>query len=218
MTYYKVIDRLLEIGNYGEVEKKFIKNNLKRLHDVNNALLTHSTYIAIGTYNLKEMFKEFSDNTIITAGLMHDIGKSFLPKELFDADGKAFRSIPPEGHPIKKHPELGYALLAKIFPVAAIVSGYHHKYQDKSYFGSYPEELKEVNGIKMEKDTLETGIELSKWVSIVDFYEACSRTNGRSDHKDPIEMLFEERMALKDRINSLLEKNLLNKELFVLKQ
>lgn len=217
MTYYRAIDTMLELCKYNNVEKKFLKNNLKRLHDVNNALLSHSSNMAIGMYNIKDIIGDYSDEVIITSGLMHDIGKSFLPKELFNADGKAFRNKPLENHPIKTHPAHGFKLLARYFPTAAVVAGHHHKYQDNSYFGSYPDNPQELSDFRIGGDILEQGIELSKWLSIIDFYEALGRKNERYTNEDPMQKLYRERAALTDKIDILIENNLLTPELFVLK-
>lgn len=87
---------------------------------------------ALGHHDVEEL------NQICTAGLLHDIGKMYVPSDILNKKGKL---TPEEFAQIQRHPELGCEHLKKyehIHPLVMSVTMEHHERMDGS---GYPHKL-----------------------------------------------------------------------------
>ncbi len=126
-----------------------LKNSLlSTAHLISNLLETrekamagHSRRVAASAHKLASFFKlsEAARQTILLAGLVHDIGKIGLPDALF---GKPFEVLTAEERQeMIRHPERGVELLKGLEPFheASKLVRWHHEYFDGS---GYPDRLR----------------------------------------------------------------------------
>jgi HD-GYP domain-containing protein (c-di-GMP phosphodiesterase class II) len=102
-------------------------------HMVNVATWMVPLAYALGHHDTNEL------NHICQAGLLHDIGKTYVPAEVLNAKG---RLSPAQWAQIRRHPEFGIEHLAKydgIHPLVGIVTIQHHERMDGT---GYPKQLK----------------------------------------------------------------------------
>jgi HD-GYP domain-containing protein (c-di-GMP phosphodiesterase class II) len=95
-------------------------------HMVNVATWMVPLAYAMGHHDADEL------NHICQAGLMHDIGKTYIPTEVLNKKGKLSAD---EWKQIQRHPELGYEHLSKfegIHPLVLSVTMEHHERMDGS--------------------------------------------------------------------------------------
>ncbi len=110
--------------------------------------------------NKKSIFKD--RNEILFAALMHDIGKSLIPKEIIENEDSFDRNSP-EMLEIRKHPENSVKLLKDLNLPDYIVNlaSHHHVKYDQNNVASYPEDFKQDEAL------YET-----KLLAIIDIFQA----------------------------------------------
>lgn len=136
--------------------------------------------------------------TLYFCGALHDIGKILIPSKVLNA--KPFTEQ--DMQEIRKHPEFSYRLLMDIHPFSAEVALRHHQYQNNPY--------PEVLPVFVDNFSNETKKEIEQValvVSAIDFYEACSRRNGRNKESELTlkERILKERPLAKDITLALFE-------------
>lgn len=148
----EVVDNILD--------NEEIMLNMYHLNNYHNYTYTHcvnvgiiSTCIGIKLNYNKDKLEELS-----TAGILHDIGKTYVPVDILDKKGKLSNN---EFGLIKKHPEVGYRMLTQSHNISSLSKvGVldHHERMDGS---GYPRALK---GDKISK--------FGKVVAVADTYDA----------------------------------------------
>lgn len=97
------------------------------IHSVNVGIL--STCIGVRmNYNRKELIE------LGTSGILHDIGKKYVPLDILDKKGKLTKE---EFDEILKHPEKGYVMLSNCYDISATakvgVLQHHERYDGSGY-------------------------------------------------------------------------------------
>lgn len=111
-----------------------------------------------------------------TAGLLHDIGKIGIDKQLFNKDGNLTDS---EWSDIRRHPDIGYQILRSVdefAPIAEYVLHHHERIDGKGY----------PRGIKGDKTPLQ-----SKIINIVNAYDKMTRYRSYKDKLSKSEAIEE---------------------------
>lgn len=108
----------------------------------------------------KSIFKD--EKEALLCGLLHDLGKSKVPKEILEGTKRYDRNSP-EMKALRAHPEHSIDLLRELgFPEYAVnMAGYHHVKLDDSNPSSYPEGLKFADAIYE-----------ARLLAIIDIYQA----------------------------------------------
>ncbi len=119
----------------------------------------HSEFVAQYSENLARLLKlsKRDQSTIYWAGLLHDIGKIGVPKEILNKPGPLTKE---EFDKVKEHPLLGYSVLnasKDLKEIAIIVRQHHERYDGKGY----------PDGLKGKEICLGARI-----ISIIDAWEA----------------------------------------------
>lgn len=130
----------------------------------------HSTRVAEYSKKIAELAGKSQEerDEVYFAGLLHDVGKIGVPREIINKDGKLTDE---EYAEIKKHPVIGKQILSSISksPYLSIGANYHHERYDGR---GYPEGLK-GNDIP----------DIARIIAVADSYDAM--TSKRS-YRDPI--------------------------------
>lgn len=149
---------------------------LHSMREMDNCTYTHSVNVALIAAMLGRWLKMNEDDVevLILCGLMHDIGKLLVPKEILLKPGKLTDE---EYYIIKKHPSRGYDLL-KTLPIDQRVINSclcHHEHCDGT---GYPNRLK-----SNEID------DFAKIISIADVYDAMTAARVYRGPLCPFEVL-----------------------------
>ena len=130
----------------------------------------HSTRVANYSKKIAELAGKSQEerDEVYFAGLLHDVGKIGVPREIINKDGKLTDE---EYAEIKKHPVIGKQILSSISksPYLSIGANYHHERYDGR---GYPEGLK---GSDIP--------DIARIIAVADSYDAM--TSKRS-YRDPI--------------------------------
>lgn len=161
-SYFYNIGKMAESIVEDILNKKDILLALVDIRSMNNYMYSHCVNVAVISLTIGialKMPKEKLEALCIGA-LIHDIGKSFLPKSIQNKEGSYTEE---ELEEIKKHPRLGYKYLSTTYNVNSlskmIVLQHHERCDGKGY----PDGL-------FQKDILD----LSSIVSIADAYDNLS--------------------------------------------
>lgn len=96
-------------------------------HSVNVAILAIATGIGVG-------LNRATLNALGVAGILHDIGKKFIPKEILDKKGRLTEK---EFEAVKDHPYFGYAYIKHNFNLSAVINvgilQHHEKFDGSGY-------------------------------------------------------------------------------------
>jgi putative nucleotidyltransferase with HDIG domain len=132
----------------------------------------HSMGTAILAEEVAERLKK-DKKAAFFSGLLHDFGKKFLDKKLFDGH----KITDEEYQKIKTHAILGFEALKDVHLFIALCAGLHHALYKNGYgltIKDFPENLSLATIIKV--------LEIAKIVSICDFTHA--NTNRKDDIRD----------------------------------
>nr|WP_239551147.1 HD domain-containing phosphohydrolase [Halanaerobacter jeridensis] len=142
--------------------------NLLEVHD--QYTKGHSENVArLGTKVAFELGLSIEEiNDVYWAGLLHDIGKTVVPKEILNKPGRLTEA---EYEKIKKHPVWGYKALKDSEQLEDIAEYIYHHHERPNSQG-YPEGLSEV----------ETPL-ISKILSVVDAWDAMRSTRS---YREPL--------------------------------
>ncbi|MDF2951897.1 MAG: metal dependent phosphohydrolase [Anaerocolumna sp.] len=154
------------------VDEKLRIETANRLEDINVGILS----VGIGVkleYNRDKLIQ------LGMSGMLHDIGKKFVPTDILDKSGKLSKS---EFQVIQTHPERGYEMLYKAYNLSSVTKIgvlQHHERFDGS---GYP------NGLKGHEISM-----FGRIIAVSDTYDAM--TSDRAYHKasqpsEVIEYLF----------------------------
>lgn len=132
------------------------------IRSMNNYLFSHSVNVAVISLTIGMAFKfpKKKLEALCTGALIHDIGKSLLPKELLDRQNNLSED---EKELINQHPRIGYKYLSSTYnlnSLSKLIVLQHHERPDGK---GYPDGLKEDNIL-----------DLSNIVSIADAYDNLS--------------------------------------------
>lgn len=133
---------------------------------------THGHSMRVAEYSQKIAIAAHKDEKFCTdiyyAGLLHDVGKIGVSRDIINKNGKL---TPEEFAEIKRHPVIGRQILSSISksPYLSIAANYHHERYDGH---GYPE------GLKGEDIP-----EIARIIAVADSYDAM--TSKRS-YRDPI--------------------------------
>lgn len=167
---------------FEEIEKQLRKNDvyLDTLASLDKETLTHSRRVVKLSHLLGRAAKltEVDMRNLSLGAMFHDIGKTFIPKEIL---GKRSKLTDEEFNEIKKHPILGYEFMRDNgkFPESAlaIISDHHEKLDGSGYPAN-----------KVDKELSK----LTKIVTICDIYDAVISDRVYRKGMDPIlvEIMF----------------------------
>lgn len=126
---------------------------------------------------------------VITLGLgclLHDVGKTQVPKEILDKPG---RLTPSEMDEIKRHPAYGYEMVrGRIPPSAAMVVLNHHQRWDGT---GYPEQIDPVTGEHKPPLAGKRIHVFGRLATIADVFDATTSKRVYSDAKPSVQALSE---------------------------
>ena len=144
------------------LSRKNVVLALVDIRSMNNYTYSHSVNVAVisMTIGIALKFPKKKLEALCIGALIHDIGKSFLPKRMMDKDTSFTEK---EIELLRHHPRLGYKYLSSTYNVNSLskmIVLQHHERPDGL---GYPDGLKEENIL-----------DLSKIVSIADAYDNLS--------------------------------------------
>lgn len=153
-----------------------------------------------------ERTKNALERAELFAGLLHDIGKIFVPEYLLTKGSLSYEEI----QQMKVHVQHSYSMLSKRHPFSAEIIIRHHRYQKDPY----PEELPKPS-ISFESESASLYIieSCARVLAIADHYDAYRyRNNERNEHgklsPEKIKALLSEEFP-KNMIDSLYESGIL---------
>lgn len=113
---------------------------IQALHEKNQREEEHSKRVSAYCERLAQAlgFNEKDAHEMVTAGLLHDIGKIAIAEYLLNKPGKLSQD---EMEEVRRHPEIGYRILSSVNDVAEIAEFvlFHHEKWDGT---GYPKGLK----------------------------------------------------------------------------
>jgi HD-GYP domain-containing protein (c-di-GMP phosphodiesterase class II) len=120
--------------------------------------------------------------------LLHDVGKMHIPAEVLNKPGRLSAE---EFEAIKRHPELGYAMVeGRIPPSAAhIVLNHHQRYNGQGY----PRRVDRTTGQELDPLAGKRIPIFSRIATLCDVYDAATTARVYSPAKLPIRALYEMR-------------------------
>ncbi len=157
-------------------ENRDIVGAISSLRDVDDYTYCHSTNVSllcmlIGKWMRLNM-RTIKD--LITAGLLHDVGKSKIPEEILHKPGKLTEE---EYETMKKHAEFSYKILQEVEglnPEICKAVLFHHEREDGS---GYP------FGIKSDKIPF-----MSKVIAVADMYDAMTANRVFKSKESPFKV------------------------------
>jgi putative nucleotidyltransferase with HDIG domain len=155
---------------------------IEYMHEVRNIdeyTYTHSINVSVYAFLIARWlgFNEKETRNIVTAGILHDIGKSRIPESILNKKGPL---LPEEYEQVKNHTTIGYQIAEDIPQlIDEIKDGIlmHHEREDGN---GYP------FGIKGEKIGLYTKI-----ISVADVYDALTSERVYKKRITPFETFME---------------------------
>jgi len=168
-VYFDNLQTMAEDLIENVLSNKNVLLSLVDIRSMDNYLYSHSVNVAVAALTLGIALKlpKRQLQYLCTGALLHDVGKSFIPKEIL-MKTEAFTSE--ETLILQKHSALGYKYLSDSYNLSAhskLIALQHHERPDGL---GYPNEL--------NNDEIST---LSKIVSIADTYDTLSA--GRPNKK-----------------------------------
>jgi hypothetical protein len=160
---------------------------------------THS--LRVGLYASALAEHESSDPLLaLYGGAGHDLGKTRVSLAVLDADefGETEREA------IRKHPRDGFEMLDGVFPLAALVAGIHHNFQENAYGIDIDEESKAPLWGGIRELVLETGAR----VAACDFFDAWTTRPKRDGDEDDVETAMERHGISAERTRWLVSNDL----------
>lgn len=160
--------------------QEFTSSTITALHSLKPTFAYHSVQVGIQLYNIDTFTGALRSNGITPdiaqiAALNHDCGKLFVfPKDIWDNLKEPSEK---QIHAVQTHAPLGALKLFEqyiitrndSYLIAGVATLYHHQWQAKSPFGTYPSPDKlEYLTKNIPKPFCELGITLSKWIAIAD--------------------------------------------------
>jgi HD-GYP domain-containing protein (c-di-GMP phosphodiesterase class II) len=142
--------------------------------------------VVLHPYNVADISKKIaiqlklnydSINKVYFAAILHDIGKLYINRDVFDKQNKQHKLTENEYEIFKQHSMYGYNLLKNIYPDVAIFIKHHHERVDGT---GYPDNLKD-NQIPLESKIISVANEIDRMYSF--------RRNSNS--KDSEELIVE---------------------------
>ena len=161
-SYFYNIGKMAENIIEDILNKRDIVLALVDIRSMNNYIYSHCVNVAVIslTIGLALKFKKKKLEALCIGALIHDIGKSFLPKNLINKESGFTEE---EMEEIKKHPRLGYKYLSSTYNINSLSKMIVLQHHERADGKGYPDGL-------MQKDILE----LSSIVSIADAYDNLS--------------------------------------------
>lgn len=161
-SYFYNIGKMAENIVEDILNRKEIMLALVDIRSMNNYIFSHSVNVAVisMTIGIALKFSRKKLEALCIGALIHDIGKSLLPKRMMNKDTKFTEK---EIELLTHHPRLGYKYLSSTYNVNSLskmVVLQHHERPDGL---GYPDGLKDENIL-----------DLSKIVSIADAYDNLS--------------------------------------------
>lgn len=160
---------------------------------------THS--LRVGFYASALAQHEGSDPLLaLYGGAGHDLGKTRVSLAVLDAD--EFGEV--EREAIKKHPRDGFEILDEHFPLAALVAGIHHNFQENAYGIDIDEESKAPLWGGVRELVMGTG----QRVAACDFFDAWTTRAKRDGDVGDVETAMERHGISAQRISWLVANDL----------
>jgi len=144
-AFKSIVSSFFVVRSYQKLQQDFQKEiifSITQLLDIHDSYTTgHSKGVAEIAKALAEKMNCSKEEIgeIYWAGILHDIGKILIPKNILDKPGKLTEE---EFEEIKKHPYYGYATLKKskkLKNIAVYILHHHERWNGKGY----PDKLKE---------------------------------------------------------------------------
>jgi len=165
---------------YGDFEREIlgdekIKEKVERLKGHSYWTYEHSLRMMALCYRFGKHFKFEEDEIkqLMVGGLLHDIGKLWVPSEVLNKNGLTIEDV----NLIRKHPFNGFNYvrdLEKRYPLVPGLVGRHHSFSDNPYpikgDTAYGKIISNQYGENMEFMLI--GEEMAKIVSICDAFDA----------------------------------------------
>lgn len=160
---------------------------------------THS--LRVGLYASALAEHEGSDPLLaLYGGSGHDLGKIRVSLSVLDAD--EFGEV--EREALRAHPRDGYEILSELFPLAALVAGIHHNFQENAYGIDIDEESKAPLWGGIRELVLETG----QRVAACDFFDAWTTRPKREGDAADVATAMERHGISSERIAWLVANDL----------
>lgn len=161
-SYFYNIGKMAESILEDILDKKDVLLALVDIRSMNNYLYSHCVNVAVIslTIGIALKFPKKKLEALCIGALIHDIGKSFLPKSIQDKNGNYTEE---ELEEIKKHPRLGYKYLSTTYNVNSLSKMIVLQHHERCDGMGYPDGL-------LQKDILD----LSSIVAVADAYDNLS--------------------------------------------
>ncbi len=132
--------------------------------------------------------------------LLHDIGKMWVPSAILNKPGKL---TPEEFDVMKRHPMLGYEMLAGQAPRAAadVVLNHHQRWDGKGYPSVSVGATDEHRPLKGEEISV-----FSRIATMADIFDAATSKRCYSNAKPPVQVLHEMRTWCKGAFDPVVER------------
>lgn len=173
---------------------RIIKTNLENLGDYDSRTFMHSVNVATysGILGIVLGFTEGQIKNLIAAGMMHDIGKVNIPKEILLKDGPLTEE---EQKLVHQHPKLGYEMIKDYYSVQAttkVAVFEHHENEDGS---GYPRHL--------ESDAIHI---YAKILHVCDVYDAMISKRSYKEAINPCDTLE----FIMSQVGKMFDENIVN--------
>jgi HD-GYP domain-containing protein (c-di-GMP phosphodiesterase class II) len=173
------------------LDKVQLFDNYLMAHSANVAYLSMLLGLKMNWYLVQE--RRHADpeaaRDVITlgfGGLLHDVGKLRLPKEILDKPG---RLTPDEMEEIRKHPVYGYEMVRGKVPVAAaqVVLNHHQRWDGKGY----PRLKHPITGAELPPLAEKRINVFARIATLADVFDAITSKRVYSDAKPSVQALAE---------------------------
>lgn len=160
------------------IRSQMISLVLHTLHEKNSREEAHSKRVSEMCYLMGKALglNEKQMNDMKAVGLLHDIGKIAIDERILNKPGKLQKE---EWQEMKRHPEIGYRLIASspdLKTYASVVLSHHERYDGKGY----------PNGLVGEEIP-----ELARVLSIIDGFDAMTSERTYKTALSPEEAVLE---------------------------
>lgn len=157
-------------------ENRDIISCINQIRDVDDYTYAHSVNVSLICMLIAKWMKHDPDEIrlIVQAGLLHDIGKSLIPREILNKPGKLTKD---EFEEIKRHPVYGYRALEKIPGMNKDICRavlLHHEREDGT---GYP------MGVKGDQIS-----PIAKIIAVADIYDAMTSNRIYKAKESPFEV------------------------------
>lgn len=198
-----------ELGLDYEDEEK-VRHFLDKIKAKHKGTYRHSLRTGLISLEVASIYN-FNPGILFCAGLLHDIGKIWVPDEVVqktdgngDSDDEYLNIIrqyankftEEDYEKMKKHSIYGYLMLKDALPLIAEIILRHHSFSKKPYPEKFPK-----SSLQLSEHTKDHINAYARIIGLVDFYDALMTRNNSSEYSMQAQTM-EEKVELMLKENS----------------